>query len=773
MKNKSLNSRQKIASISIIAVLTAIIIIIYGYFLISRVYGVSDAWVEYNREAASLSYTLSQLYENVGYGGFIHNFKNYVLRGDSSLEVLIEKNLIDTKNTLEKLRNNPLLIATHDHNILKIKHVFNIYSEKYLLAQKMMVQKYSPIEIDKIVKVDDRAALEALHELSLFIIEFRQVKELNTQKQIEMTFVYVMYGGLILPLIILVCGFMIYQIRSLSISNMRLISTQRFLDDIIKASPEAIIISNNNKDIIKVNRRTCNLFAYTEEELLGKSIKDLIPEKLHEIHNSHIQQHFESPRNRLISEVGALVAMTKDKKRFPSEISLSYSEHDGTKVSIAVIRDISERIIRARRVQSLLDFERIVSEITATFVNIPIEKVPERISQMLKKVAVFLAMDSAIIYRYDKPEKCLSLSYEYHSPALKNNLETDSDLILPWLSNILKKGELINLFDVVQLEKEAPLDYQFYKKRQLHSILVIPARLSDDSICALELSTTKDYHWNNELISRVKLLSDIFASAITRILTREAIRIAEQKASESREHLIHIARLHTMGELASGIAHEINQPLAAIVGYTEACIRRINGNNAPLPKLYEILEKISNQAKRAGEVISRLRKMVKKEDTNYTEIDMNKLIKESISLIQYEAHINNISIVCELSQSIPHTYIDNIQIQQVILNLTRNSIEAIGENQSEKRMIRIESKVYKEDNVEVIISDTGPGISYIDTIEGVFEPFFSHKSSGLGVGLSICKRIIEVHSGQIWAENLTGDDLGAAFHFTLPGIKNE
>ncbi len=771
MKRQTIDYDKRVVFISFSAIVLSVALTLYGYVLMSRVYDVSDSWSEYNEEAKTVSYSLSQLYANVGYGGFIHNLKNYVLRGDITREKYIEDNLENTYYYLEILQNHHTNKDIYSKSAKIIKGVIDEYKEKYQLARQLVSQNMSPTEIDTLIKVNDKPALEALQKLSTYILKYSQLTEKKIQYQIKTTIRYVLFGSLILPLIIIVGGVMISLLRSLSRSNSRLIAAETFSEDMLKVSPEPIIISDENREIILINLRACDLFGYTEDELLGKSIQLLVPHEFRKKHHEQIDYYFKSPRERLMSELGELTAITKDNNCFPVEIALNYSMHEGQKVAISVIRDITERKERESKVQSLLFFERLLSEITATFVNISIAEVPIKINQMLKKIAIFLEIESACIYTYQKRPNKLSLSYMYNSSSMKNSSLFETNLIQPWLFKILQSDELFNITDVDQLKVEAPMEYKYYYGRSLKTILILPSKVSNDTTCALELSTTKSYCWSDELISRVNLLSDFFAGAINRLMSHKAIQLAEKEASENHEKLLHITRLDTMGKFASGLAHEINQPLAAIVGYTEACQRLMAANNLTLEKQQELLTKISNQTIRAGDIISRLRQMVKKEVTEFIIYNVNDVIKDSVKLIDHEIAFHESILVYQLSEKLPEVYIDVVQIQQVILNLIRNAIDAMTEYQSIKKIIKIES-ILQGKNVEIIVSDTGPGILGCDSLEDIFEPFFGKKSSGLGIGLSICKSIVEAHGGQIWAENIKFR-FGARIHFTLPGIYNE
>lgn len=223
--------------------------------------------------------------------------------------------------------------------------------------------------------------------------------------------------------------------------------------------------------------------------------------------------------------------------------------------------------------------------------------------------------------------------------------------------------------------------------------------------------------------------------------------ILDKKARLRGQQLAHVFRLSTMEEMASGMAHEISQPLAAIVNYTQGCVRYLQNNNQNPEQLVEIMQKAVAQAERAGEVIHRLKNFFCKGQIFRTPCKINSLIRETVSLIRNDLNNSKTKIDFELSKDVPLISADKIQIQQVMLNLIQNAMEAMKEIDSRERRIRIQCKPYDTHNVEITIHDSGPGFSK-EVIHKVFEPFFTTKAHGRGMGLAICRSIIEAHGGK-------------------------
>ena len=240
---------------------------------------------------------------------------------------------------------------------------------------------------------------------------------------------------------------------------------------------------------------------------------------------------------------------------------------------------------------------------------------------------------------------------------------------------------------------------------------------------------------------------------------------AEEEARRHQKELAHMARLNTMGEMASGIAHELNQPLTAIATNAYASIRMLESGNLSNEKLADIMEKIGVQAERSGEIIRQLRQFVRKEQPQRSLLDLNELIEEVLMLLRPEVRKAGVTIQRNLERSIKKVMAQRIQIEQVILNLLKNAIEAMLNSDAENRRLAITTEMGGSHSVIVSVEDSGPGISS-EMREGLFDPFITSKKKGLGLGLSISQGIIEAHQGNLYLDSSSGQ--GAIFRFALP-----
>jgi signal transduction histidine kinase len=247
--------------------------------------------------------------------------------------------------------------------------------------------------------------------------------------------------------------------------------------------------------------------------------------------------------------------------------------------------------------------------------------------------------------------------------------------------------------------------------------------------------------------------------------------LAEAQARRHQAEIAHAARLSTLGGMAAGLAHELNQPLAAVVSYARGCARRLEAGDLPKAALLEVLEEISAQALRAGEVLRRIREFVRGESRREA-VDLNDVVRRAVRFAEGEARRADVRLELELAQEPLHVEVDPIQIEQVILNLVQNGFEVMSTNNGTERILAIETRRIAPDTVEVAVRDSGGGMSP-EVAARLFDPFFSTKPEGLGLGLSISRTIVEAHGGRLWASaNPNGP--GTVFRFTLraPGASS-
>lgn len=239
---------------------------------------------------------------------------------------------------------------------------------------------------------------------------------------------------------------------------------------------------------------------------------------------------------------------------------------------------------------------------------------------------------------------------------------------------------------------------------------------------------------------------------------------AEETLRKSQAELAHVTRVMTMGELATSIAHEINQPLAAIVNNGSACLRWLASDAPNLEEAREAARDIIRDGNRAGEVITRIRALLRKTETEKARLDINRTIQEVVLLTQNEAVRKGVELCLELADDLSPVLGDRVQLQQVILNLVMNGVEAMASVTDHKRELLICSRQHESDQVLVTVQDSGVGIDR-ESLDEIFSAFYTTKAQGMGMGLAISRSIVEDHGGRLWA--VSNDGPGTTFQFTL------
>jgi signal transduction histidine kinase len=255
----------------------------------------------------------------------------------------------------------------------------------------------------------------------------------------------------------------------------------------------------------------------------------------------------------------------------------------------------------------------------------------------------------------------------------------------------------------------------------------------------------------------------IFAALLGRL--KLALARSDERLQQHREQLEATARLVAVGEMASMLAHQINQPLSAVVNYNKSCLRRLRSGNWDPATLAEIMEQASQEAARAGSIIQRVREFVRKREPSLAPTEVNALVEGALPLMRGEAEKRGIALVFEPAPGLPDVDADRVMVEQVIMNLLRNGIEAMDGTPAANRELRVRTARDDAGSVRVSVSDRGRGIPD-DFAANLFQPFFTTKREGMGLGLSICRSIVEFHGGALWAA--TNPEGGSTFHFTLP-----
>jgi signal transduction histidine kinase len=320
---------------------------------------------------------------------------------------------------------------------------------------------------------------------------------------------------------------------------------------------------------------------------------------------------------------------------------------------------------------------------------------------------------------------------------------------------------------------QAPKYENIFDWQQLKRWGIPEARLPEDSVVINRELNVFEQHTEEVVV--ILLLLGLQFLAILYLVHQRRIRYkAELELSEKRSEadqlqteLTHMGRVVTVSTLTAALAHEINQPLAAMRSYAQAALRFMDADESPNEKVRTALQGIVSDNKRAADIINRLRDLVKKQEPHRELLDINLIINDVLSLLNSEVVLRNASIQVNLCSNLPEVHADTVQIQQVVLNLLINALDAVSCHPVELRGVVITTRL-EETSLVVSIWDSGDGVP-IEALQTVFEPFHTTKQGGMGLGLAICKSIVEAHDGTIWAA--CADAGGAVFSFSLPGSR--
>ena len=286
----------------------------------------------------------------------------------------------------------------------------------------------------------------------------------------------------------------------------------------------------------------------------------------------------------------------------------------------------------------------------------------------------------------------------------------------------------------------------------------VTAQRKDGSVFPMELA-----------VGELKIDGQIKFTGFIRDITlrrdvEDDLAISQDRLKELQSEIVHVSRLSAMGEMAATLAHELNQPLAAMMNYAQATRRILQSSDQEgSERLRDLMTKAVDQAKRAGEIIRRLRVFVSQGETERTLDDISDVVNEACALALVGARSEGVETTMTMASGLPEIMMDRIQIQQVVVNLIRNSLDATMEQS--KRTILVKTSHGADGTVEVSVADNGPGLDK-SVAERLFQPFNSSKPDGMGIGLSISRTIIEQHGGRIWAN--PNDGGGVIFSFALP-----
>ncbi len=327
----------------VLTVLVATIVLVwFGTTSKTYVKHLEQHWQTDSKHAAESAYAISRIHKSFGYGGFIHNFKNFILRQDASRIALIDDNLSNTYAAIEGYKQ--LAISPQEQAaIAQFRQVVDRYAKKYELAKHLVDQGWGAELVDREEQVDDKPGLLALEYLSSATLEHSRANEIAVEQDIAKVLAFMDWGWLLVPLLVLVSAIVILMLYRLTKSNEILESAKQYADDVLKAAPDAMIVVGSAGTILNANLEAQSLFGYSVDELIGMKLEQMMPERFRGSHPHYVKNAFDSERPQPMLARKELVALTKTGEEIPIEVSLSYTSQDGEPQSIAAIRNVSIR----------------------------------------------------------------------------------------------------------------------------------------------------------------------------------------------------------------------------------------------------------------------------------------------------------------------------------------------------------------------------------------------------------------------------------------------
>jgi PAS domain S-box-containing protein len=527
---------------------------------------------------------------------------------------------------------------------------------------------------------------------------------------------------------------------------------------VAEAATDAIITIDSDSTILIVNPATERIFGYSTEEMIGQPLTMLMPEYLRHLHKSGITRYLETGRKHIQWSAVQLPGLHKTGNEIPLELSFAEFTRDGRRFFTGIARDISERKRLQDKQARLARHAVLHAEVSAAVSES--EKSLRAVLQICT-AAVVRHLDAAFarIWLLNEEQKVLELEA---SAGLYTHLDGEHARIPvgSFKIGLIAREQKPHLTNSVQSDGRVS-NKDWARQEGMISFAGYPLLVEGRTVGVIAMFARQ--FLEQETIEALESVAPIIAQGVERKRTQDALR-------DTQAELAHLNRVMTVGELTASIAHEINQPLAAIVMNGNAALRWLALDPPNLAKARDSAELIIRDGDRASHVIARIRGLLKKSPPSKTLLDLNEFVNDVVELTQSEMVRNSVRLRLEFADDLPRVPGDRIQLQQVLLNLIVNAVEAMLTIEDRQRALLIATDLFDNTGVRVAVSDNGPGIDP-QTADHLFDAFSTTKPQGMGMGLAISRSIIQAHGGRLWTE--ANDEFGATFQFTLPIVASE
>jgi signal transduction histidine kinase len=403
----------------------------------------------------------------------------------------------------------------------------------------------------------------------------------------------------------------------------------------------------------------------------------------------------------------------------------------------------------------------IVSQVAGALIRVTVDEIDSEVNYWLEQIGTDLDLDRSTIAQIDPQTGRASFSHGWaREPYSLIQQPLDANRLLPWTVEKMREGKTIVMTTPDKLPKEAAVDRRSFLRYGPKSNVIVPIRAGPNVIGGMSFaSLRRERSWASQTVRAFEAIGQIFGFGLERKrAVAEMIRL--------RNELNYVSRLNTMGELAASMAHELNQPLSAILNNAEALQAMLAFDEPDLEEIRAGIADIIQDNNRARDTIKRVWALFRRGDVTKSKVDLGEVLGETVRTVGVDALLRGISLKTEVKPPLPPVLAERIQLQQAVINLILNAFDAVASVADETREVRVEASAGDgSESVEILVCDTGVGIAP-EALPHIFAPFFSTKREGIGMGLAITKSIVDAHGGTL--SIAPNRDRGTIFKISLP-----
>ncbi len=448
-----------------------------------------------------------------------------------------------------------------------------------------------------------------------------------------------------------------------------------------------------------------------------------------------------------------------------AERAWSQDDVQRSRLVAEMFANVLARLRRQREVDIAAGFERVATRILASLLIVGPDAEGEAIDKGLADIGQVLDADRVVMWDHSGAPPGFHDRHRWTATTAQDSPESLELALAPWLTAQLAAGRTIRFSREAELPAQAAADLPLLRSFQVSSMLAVPFSSQGAVVGVLSItSVQEDREWPDRVVAGVRLLGEVFASLHARRHAERRRSAAEAQAEQDRAALAHMTRVSMLGQLSASIAHQLNQPLAAILSNAEAARMMLAEDTIDRAELRDICDEIITEDHRAAEIIRRLGALYRRGEVKRARFDLNGLVRETLALAAAELVARQIVLTTELDNALSTIEGGQVQLQQVLLNLVLNAADAMGALPPVQRELTIRTELAPGE-ARLWVLDRGPGIAAGDRND-IFEAFWSTKPGGMGIGLALCKAIMAAHGGDLTVVNRAQG--GAAFCATLP-----